>query len=343
MTECFRSPRRQHKISSYSAIRNICGMKMAFSRSRAPQFVVAGVIVSVCMHYMYKHESASPPYDRSSPTVAAMQYLDAYARLMAPHVFPQLYPSCGRVVFPELPSNLTEAQTLMSKSQNGEDMVLFNLLFHEDTEPGTFLEIGALDGVTFSNTYFYEHALGWRGILVEANPINAAKLREANRPRSASFSLGICPIDKNLLNTGNLTFSKTGGPVATATDYAASGFLKTWKDKLGEERVVVPCVPLQLLIEATGVLDIDFFSLDVEGAEKLVLETVNLNKTNVRLIMVEQDGWNRAKDQWVRDHLLEHGFKKVEVSFDNPHGNEIFINPNFGEVKSRRQLLPIQC
>jgi hypothetical protein len=83
--------------------------------------------------------------------------------------------------------------------------------------------------------------------------------------------------------------------------------------------------------------------LDVEGAEKLVLETVDFRKTNIRLIMVEQDGWNKTKDQWVRVHLAEQGFKKVETSFNNPHGNEFHVNPRFAEVKSRRQALPLQC
>ena len=279
----------------------------------------------------------------SSTTASETQHLEAYTRLMAPITFPQLYPSCGRMVHPELPSNLTEAKQSMSRSQDGEDMVLYHLLFHKDTEPGIFLEIGALDGVTYSNTFFYEHALGWKGILVEANPTNAARLREADRSRSARFSVGICDIDAKLRQPGNLTFSATGGAVATAVDYAAPGFLEAWKDALGEDRVVVPCIPLQFIIDATGLLDIDFFSLDVEGAEKLVLETVDLGKTNIRLIMIEQDGWNKTKDQWVRDHLAKHGFEMVETSFHNPHGNEIFVNPKFAEVKTSRQALPIQC
>jgi hypothetical protein len=67
-----------------------------------------------------------------------------------------------------------------------------------------------------------------------------------------------------------------------------------------------------------------------------VLETVDLRKTNIRVIMVEQDGW-------VRDHLVSHGFEKIETTFENPHGNEIFVNPRFNEIKASRPPLPIQC
>ena len=38
--------------------------------------------------------------------------------------------------------------------------------------PGTIVEIGALDGQLFSISKFFEDYLGWRSILVEANPYN---------------------------------------------------------------------------------------------------------------------------------------------------------------------------
>ena len=271
------------------------------------------------------------------------QHLLAYQRLMAPLTFSQLYPACGHITHPPLPTDMTVARRSMSKSQDREDVHLYDMLFKDDKEPGVFLEIGALDGELFSNTYFYEHALGWKGILVEANPANAAKLRTAPRPRSAIFTLAVCGIDEGFQHPGNLTFSKAGGAVATAVDHAAPGFLDNWKDTLGAERVSVPCVPLQLLIDATGLWDIDLFSLDVEGGEKFVLDTVDLRKTNIRVIMIEQDGWNKEKDQWVRDHLVSHGFQKVETTFVNPHGNEIFVNPRFHKIKASRPPLSILC
>lgn len=77
--------------------------------------------------------------------------------------------------------------------------------------------------------------------------------------------------------------------------------------------------------------------------ERFVLEIVDLHKTNFWAIMIEQDGWNKEKDQWVRDHFASHGFQKVETTFVNPHGNEIFVNPRFNEIKANRPPLPIQC
>src|SRR6202008_2120463 len=47
---------------------------------------------------------------------------------------------------------------------------------------GFFVEAGANDGVTYSNTLFFERFRGWRGLLVEPLPELAARCRK-NRPR----------------------------------------------------------------------------------------------------------------------------------------------------------------
>ena len=43
--------------------------------------------------------------------------------------------------------------------------------------PGTFVEIGAFDGVNLSNTYMLERCYDWRGLLIEANPENFRRPR----------------------------------------------------------------------------------------------------------------------------------------------------------------------
>ena len=51
-------------------------------------------------------------------------------------------------------------------SQSGQDRFIFNTFFKNKRE-GTFVEIGANDGIKFSNTYFFEKHLGWQGICIE--------------------------------------------------------------------------------------------------------------------------------------------------------------------------------
>ena len=56
-----------------------------------------------------------------------------------------------------------------SRSQDWEDLALFEQFF-SDTYYGKFVEIGAHDGRTLSNTYAFEKIMNWTGVLIEANP-----------------------------------------------------------------------------------------------------------------------------------------------------------------------------
>ena len=69
--------------------------------------------------------------------------------------------------------------------------------------------------------------------------------------------------------------------------------------KHGSNTVNVPCRPLpDLMAEAASVLgpEIDFLSLDVEGAEDLVLET-GRPASRFKVVVIELDGRNPAKDE----------------------------------------------
>lgn len=46
---------------------------------------------------------------------------------------------------------------------------------------GFFIECGALDGEFHSNTLYLERYLGWKGLLVEADPKNVALVKQTNR------------------------------------------------------------------------------------------------------------------------------------------------------------------
>ena len=61
----------------------------------------------------------------------------------------------------------------------------------------------------------------------------------------------------------------------------------------------VSCVPLQAMVDATGLLDINLLSLDVEGGELSVLRTLDLEATNIQVVVVELDGRSPDRDEEV--------------------------------------------
>ena len=69
-----------------------------------------------------------------------------------------------------------------SKSENGQD--IFALLVSNFSRDKMFVEIGAYDGITFSNTYLLEKKFGWTGLLVEPIPRNFNRIALNRESRS---------------------------------------------------------------------------------------------------------------------------------------------------------------
>jgi len=61
------------------------------------------------------------------------------------------------------------AQKMFSTAQLCQD--LFVSYFTEEKKNGFFVEFGATDGITLSNTYIFEKYCNWTGILAEPLPI----------------------------------------------------------------------------------------------------------------------------------------------------------------------------
>lgn len=261
--------------------------------------------------------------------------------IVAPFLFPQLY-RCLRG--PDQVSKVMEWA-----SQSHEDEWLYTHAFAnasfmpEGPWGGTFVELGALDGYTYSNTWFYEKSLDWRGLLIEGQPKNSAQLRlkaATHRESVVAVAASICGLPNGPRGgAGVLDFTEGHGAVGAAVKHAAEAFMTGWhSNKPG--RVAVACVPLQMLLDRTGLYDIDLFSLDVEGAELAVLETIDFSVTNIRVIIVELDEHDKAKDARVRSLLYKEGF--INSPWGSPRvactgectANEVFVNPHFADRKA---------
>ncbi|XP_070150619.1 uncharacterized protein [Polyergus mexicanus] len=149
----------------------------------------------------------------------------------------------------------------------------------DDKKNGFFIECGAYDGETRSNTLFLERFNGWSGLLIEADPINFTKMLQKNRRAYLSptcLSVIKRPTVASFLmarNVGRLhePEDKTESVSANTLDVAHTG-----------EHIRVQCLPLLLHIAALGVKTIDYFSLDIEGNEIDVLETIPFNEVDIK-------------------------------------------------------------
>lgn len=194
-----------------------------------------------------------------------------------------------------------------SNSQGFEDLLLMNH-FWCGQRNGVYLEIGALDGRTASNTLSFQNQLGWTGVLIEANPSNVEQLLK-NRPGKPTNT--IIPMAVCAEGLSEIDFIGHFGGVGGAVNALSQAHLHRWT--LGQP-YKVKCKPLGTMLRDAGVDHIDLFSLDVEGSELTVLKTMDWS-IPVCVWMVENDGLNPSKEEDVRKLLSSNGYVRSLLDF----------------------------
>ena len=134
----------------------------------------------------------------------------------------------------------------LSKAQHGEEAYVLPMLIAATggaTASSTFVELGALDGQKFSNTYALEHCLGWRGVLIEADPFNFEKLMNSNRSATRIHS-AVC--DEA---TGAIPMIVGRGAMSGGRASMTEQHVRKWGfGRTGQVIKLVPCKPLHVLL-----------------------------------------------------------------------------------------------
>ncbi|XP_068965378.1 uncharacterized protein [Bombus flavifrons] len=153
----------------------------------------------------------------------------------------------------------------------------------KDKKNGFFVECGAYDGETRSNTLVLERYLDWNGLLVEADPLNFSKMLRKNRK---AYLTPTClatepfPSVNSFLmadNVGRLHEpNASDSHLPNSPDVAHSGV-----------HISVQCFPFIDLMAALNVTTVNYFSLDIEGHELQVLKTIPFDMINIETLSVE--------------------------------------------------------
>jgi len=188
--------------------------------------------------------------------------------------------------------------------------------------------MGGFDGSTYSNSYAFHKALFWKGVLIEASPTNYAKMVR-NRPAElATINSAICSKERDLHFVDK---AQGAGTVNGFVEFAAESFKKKWwtDDDIKNAKVVKCKTLTSNLLEAVGpYFHFDFFSLDVEGAEYEVLQSIDFNMYSFGVIFVEADSHSPEKNSNVRKILEDNGYR-----FDgNTRNSDWFVNKNFDSI-----------
>jgi FkbM family methyltransferase len=217
-----------------------------------------------------------------------------------------------------------------SKSQVGQDKILDQEVFKGKTN-GFFVEVGALDGFGASNTYFFEKERNWSGLLIEPNPIEFNKMLKVDRPLSKKEN---CAISDSEIDINFLSIEGPCNVLSGIMEFYNSQHLERINRELdmyssypighelysNKELIKMKAVKLQTLFDKHSVIDVDLISIDVEGAEMQVLNSIDFNKMNIKCLLIEN---NYGLDKET-EFLVNKGYKLL----GNIQWDSVFVKNN---------------
>lgn len=167
---------------------------------------------------------------------------------------------------------------------------------------GKFLDVGANDGITESNTYCLEKDFGWSGICIEGNQ-ELAKICSYNRPNS----IVSCSLVWSSEEYVNFVEPKNGKNLLSRIDNIAWNkgyFVDDFVDPITSKRKTTTIKN----ILGAGDHYFDYFSLDVEGAELEALKGIDWNTTRFGFMTIEYGNRQHYKN-FIISFLQKVGYK----------------------------------
>lgn len=206
-------------------------------------------------------------------------------------------------------------------SQCRQDEFLNTVIFN-NKKNGFFIDIGAHDGKTYSNSLFFESNNNWNGICIEPNPTVFIKLNSFRK----STNLNVCIGASNKL----IKFTQIEGYAEMLSGISENyderhiqridGYIAKKGGKKNEIEVEMITINS---IELLKTQPIDFVSIDTEGNEFDIVSSMDFDKLNVKSIVIE----NNYKDTRIKDFLSGFNFIQLyKLDIDDVYVNKKYLS-----------------
>lgn len=198
----------------------------------------------------------------------------------------------------------------MYYSQYGQDKWLNQNVFH-DKKGGIFLDVGAHDGVTINNTYYFEKKLKWTGLCVEPIPSVYKKLKENRNCET----LKACVWTDNSKKEFNVIEGYSEMLSGLSDQYTPEHKQRVENEvaSMGQKmkKITVECHDindiLSKLLGTTGERTLDLLSIDTEGSEEEIIRHIDLKRYKISVIVME----NNYNHEPIRTYMSKKGYRLV--------------------------------
>ena len=219
--------------------------------------------------------------------------------------------------------SMTESADLLqyskrSFSQCGEDLILRHIFNSLKVAQPTYVDVGAHHPFRLNNTALF-HLAGSRGINIEPNPELFA-LFQQERPLDTNLNAGISDTE------GESTFYMIDPPVfGTFSREVADDFVTKHGFHL-KNTVTVPCTTITNVLQKyfNGSCP-DFISIDAEGVDEIIIDSIISNNLPFTAICVETISFSNkgmgGKNQELIQKLADSGY----INYADTNINTIFV------------------
>jgi FkbM family methyltransferase len=185
--------------------------------------------------------------------------------------------------------------------QHQEDAYL-NSLFPVDYL-GVCIEVGAYNGITGSNTYFFEQK-GWRALCIEPIPISFQQCYSIRKE-----CVNCCISNEDTEDKDFHIFCLNGNLSAISGLKPDERLIESHSHLISDRQLCkVKVRSLTSILDELKYPDtIDFISIDTENTELDVLKGIDFSKYNIKAMVIE----NNFNEPFCEEYLKQFGYKKI--------------------------------
>lgn len=207
-------------------------------------------------------------------------------------------------------------------SQCGQDKWVVESCF-PGMRQGVFVDVGAHDGVTFSNTHYLESVQGWSGLAIEPMPEIYARLKSNRR----------CVVINGCIasSKGTASFRQISGyseMLSGLVDQYDARHLQRISREVDEyggswQDIEVQKYRLNDLLQEHKIETVHYMNVDVEGAELEIIRSIDFSKIDIRVCGIE----NNYRDPRIPEHMRSVGYRLAAIVGDEMYVKEAISLP----------------
>jgi FkbM family methyltransferase len=214
-----------------------------------------------------------------------------------------------RILEEDMPNSTIPGWLGESYAQCYEDVIIDGLLrghirkVNKGLKSVTFIELGANHPVCTSSSLLWQKRYGITGVLVEANPKLIPALRQF-RPNDVVINAAVTNKDIQEIEF----FISPENEISSLSEK----FVNAWKNLGVEEKIMVPTVRVNDILEVVKNSEVVILIVDVEGLDLDIIKDINFLKFRPFIIQAEpSDGFTPGTSNEMIDFLKTKNYSVI--------------------------------